>query len=91
MSDTWLWLLFSAPWLDNGFQGSHVTSLSLPRDPVTRNHAGQTEQARTLCYSVPGALSSAPTWHTGALESVPLNGIVRRRDFIHAGHDSDRR
>jgi hypothetical protein len=25
------------------------------------------------------------------LESVPLSGIVRRRDSIHAGHDSDRR
>ena len=33
----------------------------------------------------------APTWHTRALESVPLSGIVRRRDSIHAGHDSDRR
>ncbi len=60
----------------------------------------KTDNLRTLCFSVPGVagddvvsgtVSPAPTWHTGALESVPLGGIVRRRDFIHAGHDSDRR
>jgi hypothetical protein len=39
---------------------------------------------------LPGvSLPSAPTWHTPALESVPLSGIVPARD--HAGHDSDRR
>jgi hypothetical protein len=37
------------------------------------------------------SLPSAPTWHTPALESVQLSGIVPTRDFIHAGHDSDRR
>jgi hypothetical protein len=58
-----------------------------------QDDAGETDNLRT-CYSVPGddgAVSPAPTWHTRALESVPLSGIVRRRDFIHAGHDSDRR
>src|SRR5260221_14687894 len=37
------------------------------------------------------AASPAPSWHAGALEPVPLSGIVRRRGFIHAAQDSDRR